>query len=277
MLQSKAMLANLSISQWTARKQDQAVSAVIDNNFNAHDAGKFTKRLVDKSLLEPIARMASTIREYHNYNTMPWSDGGSRLLPSSLFMEYTSKMRGLTEKFESAVRTMYGAYPAEVRAARIRLGALYCPSDYPDPDDIMKRFAVNLEFFPVPDTQDFRVDVGEEARVELQQSLNIAICERQKGALGAVYKRIDVVLSNIIERLSDEEAIFKDTLFQNTRDLCAILVALNVVDDPELERVRVELQKIAGEDPRVVRTYKTARRRVAEAAAKLWRSLPAHV
>ena len=39
MIQSRAMLANLSISQWTARKYDKSVSSEVEKAHAAHDAG----------------------------------------------------------------------------------------------------------------------------------------------------------------------------------------------------------------------------------------------
>ena len=60
MLQTKAMLAQLTFHAWGAKKQDKAVTAEVEAKHNAHNAGRFNKDLVDKSLLEPIRTLRGT-------------------------------------------------------------------------------------------------------------------------------------------------------------------------------------------------------------------------
>jgi len=68
-IQNKAMLVTLSISQWTARKQDKSVTAEVETAHGAHDSGKFNKLLVAKELLEPITKLTAKIRESHHFST----------------------------------------------------------------------------------------------------------------------------------------------------------------------------------------------------------------
>jgi len=245
MIQSRAMLATLSISAWTARKQDKKISAEVEAAHSAYDAGKFNKLLVNKALLDPITKLTSRIREFHYCMTLPWADSGARLLPSKLFMDYTAKIRAFKAEFDKLVKDLQAAYPTEVQAARNRLGTMYDPGDYPDSYDLKEKFSVNLDFSPVPSAQDFRVDVSTEAQAELRQSITQAVSERQAEAVKATYARVRDVVSKIAERLSDEKAVFKDSLIGNAQDLCAVLDGLNITDDPKLSelarRIRTDL------------------------------------
>ena len=245
MLQERAMLATLSIRSWTARKLDRKVTKEVEQANAAHDAGRFNKLLVSKALLDPVASLAGRIRDYHYSVTLPWADTGPRLLPSELFMDYTAKMRKFKEEFHNAVSKLLTAYPGEVQAARVRLGNMYKPEDYPDTMTLNERFSVALEFTPVPDGNDFRVGVSEEAQEELRESVTLAVAHRQEAAVKATYERVREVVSKIAERLSDPKAVFKDSLIENAHDLCAILKALNITNDPKLdeieEAIRVQL------------------------------------
>jgi membrane-bound lytic murein transglycosylase len=273
MLQSRAMLANLNISQWTARKHDKSASAEVEKNHGAKDAGRFNKLLIDKSALEPINKIASAAREYHYQLTLPWGDNGDRLLSAKLYFEYTQNIRMYRDEFNQRVNLFCQNYPALIQAARTRLGTLYHPDDYPHTDDIRSRFSMQNFFTPVPDANDFRVDVGTEHIAKIRQDLEQAMQERQKQAIKECYSRVREVVERMHERLSDPEAIFKNSLIENARELIKILPGLNITEDPELEAVRQEVEDMLLQ-PDVLRTNKRKRAEVAKKASEVLAKLP---
>src|SRR4051812_48829471 len=131
MLQEKAMLANLTIRAWSARKRDRDVSKEVETKHQAKDAGNFNKLLIDKDALKPIVSLTSTLRDMHYEMTLPWGDNGDRLLPSKMYFDYTRKMRNLRDQFDSAVNDFVAQYPTFKQNARKRLGSMYDPDDYP--------------------------------------------------------------------------------------------------------------------------------------------------
>lgn len=273
-VQTRAMLATLSISAWTARKQDKSVSAEVEKAHGAHDAGKYNKLLVDKSLLDPISKLAARVRESHYYSTMPWNDSGARLLPTKLFASYTDKMRIFRVDFDRLVNELLRKYPAEVQAARVRLGSMYNPGDYPDASELIDRFSINVEFTPVPDGKDFRVDLGEAAAQELRASVTAGVALRQVQARKATYARVREVVSKIEERLSVPDAIFKDTLISNAQDLCLVLDGLNIDEDPVLTEITYNIAHHLDYPPTLLRTSPTARRAAVEAARDILAKTP---
>ena len=274
MIQSRAMLATLSISQWTARKQDKKVSREVESSHGAHDAGKYNKLLVNKSLLEPLSKLAGQVREYHYFNTLAWADSGARLLPSQLFMDYVGKIRGFKEQFGKLVKQLQADYPSEVATARSRLGTMYDPADYPAAWELSDRFGITVEFMPVPDGKDFRVDVADEMQDELRTSVTQAVAARQADAVKATYTRVQEVVSKIQARLSVHDAVFKDSLIENARDLCIVLSALNITDDPKIVEVQEAIERHLLVDPESLRRDSVYRRRVADKAQGILAMLP---
>ena len=273
-LQTKAMLAQLSVSQWTASKQDKRATGEVEATHGAHDAGRFNKKLVAKELLEPITKLTAKARDTFYHYTLSWSDAGPRILPSELFAEFTTQFRTLKSQFELAVDNMIAVYPSEVQAARVRLGTLYDPGDYPDPADMKARFAMKLEFSPVPDGDDFRVSVGEDDRRELAASVHNAVATRQAAAVTATYSRIRDVVSKIEERLSDPTAIFKDSLINNAIELCMVLDGLNITDDPTITATCQDIRDHLLMPPSVLRSSPTTRARTAEHARRILTAIP---
>jgi hypothetical protein len=168
---------------------------------------------------------------------------------------------------------MVTQYPVEVQAARNRLGTMYNPGDYPDPQEIKDRFQIKIEFEPVPNANDFRVDVGQEAADEIRSSITQGVLDRQADAVKSTYKRIHDVVSKVYERLSVEDAIFKDTLIKNVRDLCVVLPAFNLNNDPAITALHTALLDLTDVSIQQLRVDTRLRQRTANKAQAILNTL----
>lgn len=269
MLQHRAMLANLTIHQWTARAYDKGVSTQVEKAHGAKDAGRFNKLLVDKTALEPMSKIASATRDYHYQVTLPWGDNGDRLLPAKLYLDYTQNLRNFISEFDKRANEFAKNYPALVQAARSHLGTMYCPDDYPSVSDIRGRFAMSIGFTPVPDAQDFRVDVQSEVADEIRLSINQVVAERQTQAVADLRRRIREVVSKIEDKLSVKDGIFRNTLIENCRDLSNLIPSLNVTDDPALNALHQDIQARLLVDPDRLRSSPVTRASTVKAAREI--------
>lgn len=243
-LHNSAMLAALNISQWTARKYDKGVSKEVEAQHQAKDAGRFNKMLIAKESLESISKIASAARTYHYKMTLPWGDNGERLLPATLFQGYADAIRGYRQEFDARVRAFVQAYPQLKLDAIKRLGTMYNPLDYPDVNAIHARFALAVEFTPVPTAGDFRVNLNAEYVDEIKRELTVRLEGRQRQAMKDCYTRVREVVGHIHERLEDKDKTFRDTLISNAEELLAILPALNITGDTELTRLSEEVKTL---------------------------------
>jgi hypothetical protein len=150
---------------------------------------------------------------------------------------------------------------------------MYDPGDYPDPGTLRDKFSINVEFTPMPDAQDFRIDVSNEALDELRTSVTQAVAERQHQAVKACYARIQDVVSKIYERLSVPDAIFKDSLITNAIELCQVLDGLNITDDPGITAICQEIRAKLLMPPSTLRNSMTIRARTASAAQEILQKL----
>lgn len=273
MIQDKAMLVELTISQWSASKHDKIVSLEVENTHNARDAGRYNKRLVDKAHLANVSAIANNLRKYHHIHTLPWTDKGQRLLPSALFMEYRQGVADLQNAFNQAVKDFHTIYPRLVQDARIRLGSMYQPDDYPQPSDLNQLFGVHIEFMPVPNANDFRVSVAEETQNEIKASITASIAARQSKAVQDCHNRVREVVSRIAAQCGREDGRLHDSLMNNANDLANILHGLNITHDPLIRDIELALKEL------IVPVYNlrssvTAKRRAAEQAQLILQKLP---
>lgn len=272
-LQDSAMLATLTISQWTNRKHDKSVSKQVEQQHQAKDAGRYNKMLIDKTALEPISKIASAARLYHYKVTLPWGDNGDRLLPASLFQGYADTMRQYKSEFDARVHEFVLAYPGLVSAARARLGTMYEATDYPSAGEIRGKFSIDTDFTPVPTANDFRVNLNEEFVSSIKSKIEHNIQARQADAVKHCWTRVREVVEHIQERLSDKDKTFRDSLIQNALELVEILPALNITNDPELARIGLEVKDILVPAQRL-RDDDSLRSATAARAAEILANLP---
>jgi hypothetical protein len=242
MIQNRAMLANLSISRWKARKTDKKVSKEVTSHHGAAaDSGDFRKTLIDKAHLKALTSSESAIRAYHYKMTLPWDDDGRRILPSTLYSAYTDAMREFKRIDQKLRLDFLAVYPRLVSEARQRLGTMYDPADFPDVTVIPTKFDIKIAFEQIPDAKDFRVAVSDEAAELIREQISAENDLKFQAAMKDCFKRVHKVVSHISETLRQEDPRIFDSLVTNARDLVDCLPGLNLTDDPTLEQFRVEL------------------------------------
>lgn len=239
-LQEKAMLVNLTIHQWTGRKFDRAATASVNSLANAaNDAGRYNKQLVRKETLASIALYASRIRNQHYHMTLPWSDGGQRLLPAAFFMNYRDKISGLKQQFEEAVEEFLSWYGSNRQHEAVRLGHLYDPNDYPSILDLRSCYGINTEFFPVPAAEDFRTSISADEQNEVRQQIIASIADRQK-------KIFEDCRARVLKLLATELPTSNMNAYvEKTEALSAHLDGLNVMNNQKLANAVSHLQAMA--------------------------------
>ena len=237
---SRALLVNLSISTWSARKFDRAISDEIAAQHNAsRDAVRANKALIQGDSYKALIRAAQAARTTHYFHTLAWSDEGWRLLPTANHATYTDELRALRGQFLGALAEFVRDYPRLQEIARARLNGMYKESDYPHPAAIADRFSMSTEFAPVPAAGDFRLDeltADELQRVE--QSVTSRVERATADAVEDAWRRLHEVVSAMRERLAQPDAIFRDSLISNARDVVDVLGRLNVTGDASLEQMR---------------------------------------
>ena len=271
-LASKAVLASLNVTGWSARRFDRKVT---DETNKAHgakeNAGRYNKSLIDKRHLDPLTKIGGAARISLYGMTQPWMDEGPRILPSALVVQYAEVMRKAKQDYEQAVEIFVRGYPAMIEEAKVRLNGMFELADYPAQDVIRSRFTFDHKLLPIPDAEDFRVSVSkqylEEMRADIEERLNATL----NTAMLDTKQRIVTVVSAMAERLraytGGREGSFKDSLVGNIRDLVAVLPAFNITNDPQLTKIieRIE-SSLCVEEPETLRTKPRVRKNVAAEA-----------
>ncbi len=251
-ISSSAVLAELNISVWTANKLDKgATDAVLSSASASKDSAQVRKNLMagtDKR--KRIADYAARARLYHNQTTLPWSDKGSRLLPTSLFMDYKTNMNTIRSNMNAMIDDFYQSYDVLVEQAKFHLGDLFNPEDYPSLDELKSKFGFRLVFSPLPESNDFRLDIPKNDLEDMARDYEMAYKDRLADAMREPWDKLHKCLTHVSEKLTAELDVdgqeipkrYHDTLITNATELCSLLTHLNITKDPKLEDARKSLE-----------------------------------
>ncbi len=270
---SSALLVELSLSVWTARKLDKRTTdeVVASKSAKAKDAARVNVHLLaGRPELEVLSKHATATRNFVYENTLPWSDSGLRLLPTQNYFKFAERIKAYEEEFNEIVESFVTIYPTLITAQAMALGDMFRRDDYPSPKEIAHKFAFRISYMPVPASGDFRVDIGNQAQAELAALYDDMVAKRVEAAMADVRTRVTEHLSRMSDRLTSDvvdgelkRRRFHDTLVSGAYELCDMLQVLNVTQDPFIEGVRVKLeQALAGRSAEDLRESDVEREQV---------------
>jgi hypothetical protein len=264
-LSEKALLVNLKISQWSGHKYDKNISKKIEKQHNAHNAGRFNKNLIADAEIKEIQKIANSARTFLYGKTLPWGDNGDRLLPSNTYLDFVNEFRDFKVQFDAAASEFIRQYPALKEEARNRLNGMFLEDDYPSLSKIKTKFNIDVSFMPISDTDDFRVKIDDDEVSNLKNQIELEINSRITQATKSMWTRMKEAVAHMVEKLSDKDAIFRDSLVSNIRELIDVLPRLNFTEDEDIKDM-LDTMKSLLVDPESLRTSRHLRNAKAEEA-----------
>lgn len=280
-LASSAMLVEVNISNWTGRKKDKRASQdVVTQNAAAAGVANVNKKLLaDSDSLRAIQQHVTATRAMHANMTMPWSNSGLRLLPTAQYFKYNQAMTQMQNEFFRLIQEFLDSYNDEVIDVQVKLGDLFSRDDYPTVEALQRKFGFNINYMPLPDSGDFRVDIGNEALSEVQEKYREFYTKQYNTAMNDVWTRLHKALSSMSERLdyTDKESkkVFRDTLVSNVTDMIELLRVCNVTNSTQMEAMANRLDEaMSGVTPDALRDDDYFRAETKAAVDAAIKSLP---
>ena len=279
-LSNQAILVELNIRVPSFRKLDKKVTREVTVSKGADDqAGRFNKSLLaGADQLDKIPKCVASTRVEFYAKTLPWSDSGQRLADIRSFLSVKDWLNDKSVEYDKLASDFVTIYPNLVSAQAFKMGTMFDRSEYPDANDIARRFGFNFYFTPLPERGDFRVDVGHDIAVELEAEYEKVYGDRTKQAMEDLWARLYKVTKHLSERFADNEKgdskrLF-DSVLDNALELCEMLSVMNVTHDSDLDWARQKLEEaLHGVDMKDVRdssgVRKEVKARVDELADKL--------
>ena len=264
-LASSCIQIDFSVGTATLRKLDKKASAEVEIQNNAHPrmANVHKKLLGDCQELIAIRKFVGNVRNSHYRMTLPWSDMGMRIIPTTKYFDYHKQMTEYQNEFYTMLDKFIGVYDWAVIQAETTLGDMFNKNDYPSVDTLRAKFNWRLSYIPMPDAGDFRVDIGNEQADAIREQC----AEYYSTMFHQAIQEIAEPLKNMSERLDysngEDKKVFRDTLVSN---VVTAIDLLGVTSDPKFAKIKQELDHAftgitpdaLREDPYLRRTTKQA-------------------
>jgi hypothetical protein len=132
-------------------------------------------------------------------------------------------------------------YPTLISAQAFELGEMFNRDEYPDVEQVARRFGFRATYSPVAEIGDWRVDIGEEAKRALEQQYADEYNRRLEGVLSDVRERIGTSLKHLSERFTNdtngERKRFNNDILDKFIDSLSTVRALNLTNDPQIAKI----------------------------------------
>lgn len=249
-ISTSSMLVELNISTWTGRKLDKKASQdVTAQNNAARGVANVNKKLLgDCAELEAVQKFTANARNMHYSMTLPWSDSGLRLLPTTRYFKYVEAITAAQQETQRLVEAFLSSYQWEVTQAQIKLGDLFNVDEYPTADALRHKFRFKVNYLPLPDSGDWRVDIGNETKDALRSQYEDYYGSQLKQAMDDIWERAFKALSKMSERLDypdkDDKTtrkIFHGSLVDNVLEIVDIMSTCNITNNPKMSQAAHDL------------------------------------
>lgn len=267
-LHKKAMTVRFKISRWTSHKYDKVASEAVKDMYEMKgEGGRYNKTLTENEQIQNINKFIAKMYARHYELTLPYLDGGLRLISCKGYPKYIEEFQGFKDELLTMVEQI--DYEKMIEEARLALGKRFDATDYPaSKDDLKLRYKVDIRFLPLPETKDIqRIDgIVDEELKKIELSVEESIKETQVVVMHELWNRLYTVINHMVEKLDESDKIFRDSLIGNVANLCDLLPDLNITEDQDLEKMRREVEQRLLVDPKLLRGDDEVRKMTYESA-----------
>lgn len=234
-LSNSAMLVEVGISVWTARKLDRSVTSELNRSKSASEqASRVNKNLLAGTQhLSEIQAKAGALRHWITAKTLPWTDTGIRLLPTESYMTFSAELNSQVQEFNDLVDNFVQLYPTLISAQAFQLGSMFNREEYPDVSEVREKFGVRVNFLPIPTSGDFRLDVNNQVMDELREQYEEQYKNRVDAATNSLRERLIESVSWLASKLDPESGKkrFHDNALDSFIDQMVDIQELNITKD----------------------------------------------
>lgn len=265
-----AVLVRLSISMFNNTRQDEKITDEVKLAKSlGKGAGRWVRYKLPIEALSLIQQFAGAVRTEHYQLTLPWEEG-YRLLTVAGQPRYKTATDESRIEFSKIVDEFGAQYPQWIEQAQIMHSPTFNPDDYPAWDKARQCFGLSVEYSPVPTASGFVSSLVKGEVDTMRADLEARNTQRVQAAVADTWQRVIAPVQAMAEKLASPDAVFRDSLVDNIRDMVALIPALNLTGDAALrDAANVIQQQFARLNPDTLRENKVQRREVAQQAAAL--------
>ncbi len=279
-LNERAMLVHLQVSSWTGAKKDRKVTQETCSRYEADgDAGSWWTYFIPPEDRKRLVTAANRLRNEAKRDTFPWLEGGLRIIPSAMYLDYAQRMRKAMQSYNDFIdKWLDERYPEIIKNMPNRLKGLLDARPMPTAKELRVKFGAYHNMFPIPDMSDFRVQMDAEIQDEVREEMEQSFQSSMNKAMMCVWQQLHDTVEKVAETLKDPDKRFHDSMIGNLIDLCIKLPKMNFTEDENLKAIRKEvIDNLCRLKPESLREDKSIRKEAAKTAKELIGKMSAYM
>ena len=237
----KLLVVRLSIKSYLGRSKAPDVEQEVESNHNA-TSGSVSVNVhhLPKEYTKPIQRVSAMIRTWFYTHTLPWEDGGLRVVPVEKYHELKDAIDRMTiNEWEPAVTRILDDYHSIKADAKHRLGSLFDEYKFPTQDELDAKFSVEIQTGTISNVDDVRIIGMDAEQVEqIKTEMETRYAEQIKFASDYLLSQVNDVLSDMEHRLSkDPKGVKYKSLLDRVDKLIETAPSLNITKNIDLDNI----------------------------------------
>lgn len=278
-IRGQCIIYSVSISMYSDRKTDSVAGTKLSDEANANKNSVSVSKsfFKNESSLKAIRNMAVEAKAYLYEHSLPWGDGGQRLVRKEHWADIEKNMDEYKSKFNDLVINFLSDYDAMKDRSILTLGTLWTEEEFPTLEYLNKAFNWDSSGATVPDVNDYRVGMSVEQETRFKQLIENNMKQKTDQAISSNLNKIRAVVGRYRERMGaygvDENnkviGKFKDETVNQLRDLSQFVEAYNVTNNQELNDIVTELNDLVQISPDALRESPSLRERAHKSASDI--------
>lgn len=274
-IRTTTLLGALSISVWEARKIDRGTARKAEAGAGAK-AGTVsaTKHLLaGVKELKDVKDYATRVRVWWSQATVPWFDNGPRAFNAAAAVDLQTQIGDHRREFFRLVDEFMPKYPAARMNAQFEMGDLFDANEFPASEVVRAKFKFAFEIGTVPNRDDIRIVEGlvnaEALEKEITEREKMRVQESMRHATQRLFDVVESMHKTMATPIGEAGSKFNDSKLENILELVEIMPGLNLINDPELNKLTAKAKLLATKSPDELRQDETKRAAAAKEAKAL--------
>lgn len=176
------LLVKVTIHQHRGRQRLDQVGDDIAAQYDAKEGSvRAYTGLFPDCYRKPIVRAVYEVKKFRDNWTRPWGKGSDetwRALPTANWVDFSNGLAQLQDNLRECVEELVNNWDHAQELAKAEQGKLYDPDAWPEPDEVLNRFHVELQRDVISDPDHIQLQgMDEEAMEGLKQSIHSQLYE----------------------------------------------------------------------------------------------------
>lgn len=255
------IMGSLTINGYAAKKKAKDVERTAEN-----DAGAVSGSISARKALLPGADSLAAVTNYGSLCRNWWATvsrewiSSMRVYHAAKHFEIQTEVGDRQREYYRLVDVFMADYPKLRAEAQFKLNNLFDPTEYPEPQDVRRKFRFDFETLPIPDGEDIRLIDGdllssdEVDRIvfEAEARAQTRLAEAMKAAYGDLHEVVTKYITRLQAKNDSEDigakkqASIHATVVTNILEVVENMPGLNLAGDQKLTKLTEQAKELAG-------------------------------